>query len=423
MLSEKLLAVEHRGGSIVPRFLAAGDEVWVRSLLDAARAQEGMREDDARAAMDAAVREISKAQRVSDAAVSGMRVVLERSFPARTKACVPPREARRALFEAAARAGPFRIDEAAAAAARRMGCSPEEVIGSAYADFPGERIITTAPSAPTPFELVQTYNLALVQGLLLRSTRVTVRVREHVRAVLRFAKLKRLLCSCAAAGDHMCVELSGPLALFHHTTRYGFSLASFLPAVTATPGWSMEADLVLRAGSGRLYVDSGAPLARAHALPREADSDVERALSRDVRKLGGKWQLARETRAYETSDGMAFPDFTLTNGTSSVLVEVVGFWTAEYLARKLRQLRSMRGLPIILCVDASLGVDASVAAEVVGDIGGVLRFRGRIDAGALVRLAEEMIGPAPGRVVTAEPALAASRAICESGDAAPDHPI
>lgn len=385
MLSEKLLAFERRGGSIMPRFLTAGDEVWVRSLLDAARAQEGRREEDARAGMDAAVREISKSQRVSSTAVSGMRLVLEASFPARTRASVPPRDARRALFEAGARAGPFRIDDAAAAAARKMGCSRDEVMESAYADFPGERIIASASPVPNPCELVQSYNLALVQGLLLRSSRVTVRVREYVRAVVRFAKLKRLLCSCAPADDHTCVELSGPLALFHHTTRYGFSLASFLPAVVATPGWAMDADLVLGGHPGRLYVDSSAPLARTHALPREADSDIERALSRDIRKLGVNWQLARETRAYETSDGMAFPDFTLTNGTRSVLVEVIGFWTPEYLARKLRQLRSMRGLRVIVCIDTSLA-----AADVENEADGVLRFRKRIDAGALVRLADQM---------------------------------
>jgi hypothetical protein len=46
---------------------------------------------------------------------------------------------------------------------------------------------------------VEQYNLALVQGLLQRSEHVRVEIREHVRAVVRFAKLAGLLCTYAPA--------------------------------------------------------------------------------------------------------------------------------------------------------------------------------------------------------------------------------
>jgi hypothetical protein len=384
------LCFDRRGEAVIPRYLTARDEVWIRALLEAFQSAAGLREDAASRVVADAASSIERAHQVWSRRIAGVRAVLERLWHIRTRARVPPRDARRCLFEEAARLGPFTLDEAVARAAQRLGCSPEEIVDSAYGDLPGGRELAAPKEAPSPSQVVEQYNLALVQGMLLRSHAVTVTIRAHARSVVRFAKLKRLLCICAVEGERTRVELSGPLALFRRTTKYGNALASFFPAVVATPGWALEADVLLGGEPGRVRIDCTDPIARTHALPSDADSDLERALARDLRRMGTPWQITREPHAYETGEGTAFPDFSLTRDHRSVLVEVVGYWTEEYLKRKLRQLEALRGPPVIVCVDESLGAPALAGFE-----GRVLRFRRRIDAHALVALAESLTAHAP----------------------------
>jgi predicted nuclease of restriction endonuclease-like RecB superfamily len=80
-----------------------------------------------------------------------------------------------------------------------------------------------------------------------------------------------------------------------------------------------------------------------------------------------------------------FPDFTLRHqGGFSVLVEVVGFYTPDYLRSKLDALRAAAARPLIACIDESLAcADGELA-------GAVLRFKRRIDAAALIAIAERL---------------------------------
>jgi predicted nuclease of restriction endonuclease-like RecB superfamily len=132
-------------------------------------------------------------------------------------------------------------------------------------------------------------------------------------------------------------------------------------------------------------IDATDRIARTHALPKDADSAVERALARDVRRLGTSWSLLRESNALVVGSRSFFPDFTLRHeGGFSVLVEVVGFYTPEYLRSKLDALRAAAARPLIACIDESLAcADGELA-------GAVLRYKRRIDAAALIAIAERL---------------------------------
>jgi len=112
---------------------------------------------------------------------------------------------------------------------------------------------------------------------------------------------------------------------------------------------------------------------------------VERRLDRDLRKLARGWSLSREADVIQVGDRLFFPDFTLARGSDRVLVEVVGFYTREYLVKKLEALRSVT-LPIIVLLDEDLACDeADVAADVV------LRYRRSPDAARVVDAAEALL--------------------------------
>ena len=94
--------------------------------------------------------------------------------------------------------------------------------------------------------------------------------------------------------------------------------------------------------------------------------------------------FARLTRS-RSAAARFFPDFTLRHPDGLlVLVEVVGFYTPEYLRAKLEALRSAGSRPLIVCIDEALACED-------GDVpGAVLRFKRRVDAGALIGAAESL---------------------------------
>ncbi len=120
-------------------------------------------------------------------------------------------------------------------------------------------------------------------------------------------------------------------------------------------------------------------------LPREVDSAVERALIRDLRRMGTAWTVLRETAALRAGSHLFFPDLTLNSGERRVFVEVVGFYTREYLERKLAAIAAAGLRNLVLCVDDSLHTPAEIPGAAA-----CLRYRRRVDAAALLALVEAL---------------------------------
>lgn len=388
MLPADLLLVtsrEGRPGRASPRYLSGRDEVWVRAVVDASDAYVGRTVGERDAELPNRVRSIAREHGVSARAADGVAYVLSRRFKSEVDAKLDPAKVRTVTFEEGARDELFDRDAALTRAAARFTVSVDELRRALFADRPNRRRIIPPPSPVSATDIVERYNLALVQGLLLRSERVTVEVREHVRAVVRFAKLSGLLCTYAVGENGTRLEVSGPLSILRHTTKYGFALASFFPAVVATTGFRLEARCVLKGEPIVVHIDATDRIARTHKLPKDADSAVERALARDVGRLGTPWSLVREADAITIGGRAFFPDFTLRHRDGFlVLVEVVGFYTPEYLRSKLEALRGAASRPLVVCIDETLACDDG---EVPGT---VLRFRKRVDAGSLIAAADRL---------------------------------
>lgn len=387
VLSEKELCWAERGGVVVPAYLTARDEVWIRELLSELGDLAGCASGEVDLRLDGHATELARAHGIRRRALAGVRHVLGRWWSTAVVSPAPPARIRSVLFELAASGEEMARDVAMDEAAVVLGIERAAILAGLFADRPCARRVVAPERLPAASEIVQAYNLALVQGLLARSTEVRLRVRAHVRSVVRFAKLRRLICTYVPGPDGTTVALSGPLSLFRQTTKYGYALAGFIPAAFSTPDWALTASCVLGGRQLRLVADASDPIERPHALPKETDSLVERRLVRDVRRLGRSFTIERETEAIAVGDGVCFPDFTLRKGGVGLLVEIVGFYTPEYLASKLRALRAVRErYPILVLVDESLAcTDADLAGA------HALRYRGSVDAAALLDAADDML--------------------------------
>jgi predicted nuclease of restriction endonuclease-like RecB superfamily len=336
-----------------------------------------------RSTREADERVVDNVMRIARKHGAGRRVVdgvwaVERSrWSTRIASRVPPRRIRQTLFPLAAERS---REEALSTAAAELGISAQQIEACLFADRARARLLTAPESVATTSELVDRYNLAVVQTLLTRATEVTATVRANLRPVVAYAKLLGLMATFDHEPDGAArMTLSGPMALFHETIKYGKALARWFPALVATPGWSLTARVVLGGEAARLDLDAGAPLPRTFAMARAHDSKLEERLEADLRRLGSTWKIEREAAVVRVAGKLCFPDFSLVSGDDRVLVEVVGYWTPEYLAQKAAMLREVRS-PMVLCVDRRH------ARGELEPNPRVLAFSKRIDAAELVNV-------------------------------------
>jgi predicted nuclease of restriction endonuclease-like RecB superfamily len=315
----------------------------------------------------------------------------EGSSPRATDRCLPlrPSELRAQLFDAAT------ASEATAASvvdqvAARLDVTPAALLAALFADLPGERPVRAPHPPPSPAEAALRTNLAIAQAVLMRACRLELRVEGGVRPIVRLAKLRGLLCTIVErpGSPRAVLEISGPFSLFRHTLLYGRALAELLPHLAWCARFELRADCALRGRLATVSVDSGDPIFPA-APPTPFDSRLEERFARDVARLAPDWDVIREPEPIRAGATLIFPDFLLSHRLHPerrVLVEIVGFWTPEYLSRKLEKLRQADLPACILCVDQ----DRACAAIDLPPGMPIVPFRRRVDAAAVMRQVEHL---------------------------------
>jgi predicted nuclease of restriction endonuclease-like RecB superfamily len=164
------------------------------------------------------------------------------------------------------------------------------------------------------------------------------------------------------------IELSGPASVLRETRRYGINFARFLPALLACRGWTMRATLRTPwGGTALLALTSRDGLQSTMPPPEEFDSSVEAGFAAKFGPERDGWRLHREAQVLVEGQSAFVPDFAFRHADGTeVLLEIVGFWTPEYLAKKRETLRRFRGRRIYLAVaERCLPEGAAVSEDVV----------------------------------------------------------
>ena len=359
---------------MTPAWLGLEHDEWLETLIESLVSCEGL----SSAAADACVDQLAfaaRSRKIASATVAGVWHVLRTFSRTEVDARVEPKELRSELFALAASTS---IDAALERARAKHEVSTECLRRWLYADAPSARVVRVE-ELPSAKQLRDAYNMMLAQGLLATCKRVTITA-DELRAVVRAAKMRGLLVTIEADGPK--VHASGPLALFRQTRKYAHAIASFLPSLVTGTRFSLEGELE----EGTLRIDESSPLPRSWPEPVSADSTFERTLSKALARSGSGWSLHRESIVIESDGELFFPDFVLERGTERVVVEVVGFWTPDYLERKAAHLTKATDAPMIVCLDETLACDPSRVAKA-----DVLRFRRKLDPKTLIDAAERAV--------------------------------
>jgi len=290
--------------------------------------------------------------------VRGLSVLMERRSTFVSSGSLDPVSTRALVFRLASRRYLER-DEVLDQAAQALGCSRDEIERSLWSDVE-ENLILKGFSPVKPEELLKEYNVELAETAIMRATSMTLWISEGWKELLRDAKWLGLMYQASREGELLRLDLEGPLSLLKMTDRYGSSLAKLFHMVVSGSIWKIRAQVVsgsrnrlfeLELSSekeGRLL--AGLPQEKAVAF----DSEVESRFYGEFRSLGTGWEITREPEPLIVNGTVFIPDFAFQKYGRKVYMEIVGFWTPDYLKRKIQKLRGL-SQDMILAVNEELG--------------------------------------------------------------------
>ena len=384
MLPADRIQVRMAGGEAMPSWLGPEDHAWLRALI------EDFARLDGRPYREVAPFLQEPPRMPAPPGKRRMAIWTLQSLCVRERPSLEAASLRDTLAveaQGARDADRFNRSEVMAAAAHRLGLTAAAVEEHMFADLPGERRLRTPDPLPDPQSLAAHTNLALAQGLLRIASEVTIEIHGRARVVVRQAHFRRLLCTVRRTGrEGVRLDVSGPFSLFRHTTMYGRALASILPLLPWCERFNLVARCMLRGQAVSVHLQPGDPIP-AGKQPREYDSRLEERFARDFARANLVWDLVREPEPVEAGGVLIFPDFAVVHRrdpSRRFLLEIVGFWTPDYLKEKLSRLRDMPQVPLVLCIDRALNCSS-------GDLPSTARvvwFHKRIEPGEVLAAIE-----------------------------------
>jgi len=287
--------------------------------------------------------------------------------------------------------------------ASRINVPSNDIIDVMWSDLE-ENLVLEWFDSISPEQLLAWYNLSLMQTLLFNCTKLEFSVTggsnwKHILRDIKRLGLMYNLQYIALEEEKQSIHiderdydnrdikfinasntdtknnpiiicsLDGPLSIFKLTDRYGTSIAKILPSIISSDTWSLKAWIVRKTMSlGKKIYEfkisnkDAPPLSREpyynkendkerNRIPYTAkesseltyfDSGVEEKFSTRFEQSVTGWKLIREPDPLILSNGKALiPDFAFEKYGTRIYLEIVGFWTKEYLEKKIQKIADL----------------------------------------------------------------------------------
>jgi uncharacterized protein len=411
MLTSELLIYRIEAGVILPRALGFGkpDLERARTVIELFKAHDGRRRG-----------ELDEALRADEGEGTDYRVrrglahlLYSERCEFQTQSILEPEQLRDRVFAAAARVRPNLstganlLDDLALDLTVELErpISGAELEASLYADLKENQLVQFEPVEAQ--WLLERYNLAQAQGVLYRSSELIITAHRNdpgeYKLLFRYLKLFGLMHRITGDVDAgYSIFLDGPASLFKPSTRYGIQFAKFLPAMLHASKWSLDALIHPRAQfadpgqsnsqppEAHFTLDSSTPLKSHYAKGKVFDSILEHSFAERFEKTKTDWTLEREVDLVDLGGTVMIPDFRLVHSDGrAVLLEIVGFWRADYLRRKFEKLRRSNRRDIVIAVSQKLNIGES-GANLDGLEDQIVWFKGALEPKTVLEVAERL---------------------------------
>ena len=320
---------------------------------------------------------------------------------------------RRKIFEESSRNGyPATEDERKQILqkfATESNLTTDELEIAMWADLDKNKYLKNFESL-SPLQLISWYNISILQSLLLNCIKLEFSVYGGFSWKKILRKIKQLglmyflfhennlesesnkqtrnqeMVFNSKKDKRVICTVEGPLSIVRLTDKYGTAMAKLIPLIIFTDIWSIDAIILRKSISGvrktyRFQIsnkDKDLPLFDASKVQPQSESNmnsgsiyknaidnfdsiVEKKFMDKFLKFSIGWNLIREPDPLILSNGKAFiPDFVFEKYGIKVYLEIVGFWTSEYLKRKLEKIKDLLNTKSATSVDADLLIVANI---------------------------------------------------------------
>jgi predicted nuclease of restriction endonuclease-like RecB superfamily len=244
---------------------------------------------------------------------------------------------------------------------------PEEVAERGiYGDLPQFEHLLSPPQLNAR-QLLERYNVGLVQALLLTADGLTVKAKSpepaQLRRLFKYLKFFRLLvriraCQSSRSGEvkAMEFEVAGPASVLGQTRRYGLQLASFFPAVCSLDSWRIETTVEWKNERRELRLDQRSNLVCHYRNFGAYVPEEIKLFHRDFKTKETGWEIFAAERPLKLVGGeYVFPDLSFRNADGKEIhLELFHRWHAGPFLKRLKQLADEPEQPLILGVDRAV---------------------------------------------------------------------
>ena len=307
------------------------------------------------------IEELEGIEEINYRLIRGLAQILERRCVIETDSVIDPIAARRMIFEESKGfvTGEEERKRVLDKVARKLSIEPDALEKALWADHEGNLVIKEFQTI-APEDLLRNYNLSLAQTLLFRATGMEIQIEDNYQPVFRKIKQLGLIYSIQDGK----ISLEGPLSLFKLTEKYGSAFAKLLPTIMESTKWSLRASISRKTIQGKRIYDFTLDHTRRSIFGNEletAEIGFDSAIEKEFYQLGFKgWVVKREPTVLKAGQYAFIPDFSLERNGTRIYVEIIGFWTPEYLKHKIQKLNQLQEKEsMILLVNRNLACTGS----------------------------------------------------------------
>jgi Uncharacterized conserved protein len=158
--------------------------------------------------------------------------------------------------------------------------------------------------------------------------------------------------------------IDGPASVIKQIERYGTRMAKIIPLILPFSYWKIFAYISSKLRSKKskaktykfiLNNESERLFPSFKKVEVTYDSELEEEFAKRFVTVTGEWKLIREPEPLISGKTIFIPDFLIVKGDVKVYLEIMGFWTEDYLKRKIEKIKQLRDINLILAIDSSLG--------------------------------------------------------------------
>ena len=307
------------------------------------------------------IEELEGIEEINYRLIRGLAQILERRCVIDTDSVIDPVAARRAVFEESKGFITSNEDRKKVLdkTARKLSIEPDDLEKALWADHEGNLVVREFQTI-TAEDLLRQYNLSLAQTLLFRATGMEIQLEDNYQPVFR--KIKQLGLIYNIQDDK--ISLEGPISLFKLTEKYGSAFAKLLLTIMESSRWSLKASISRKTFQGKRIYDFTLDHTQGPFFGTESETaeiGFDSAIEKEFYQLGFHgWTVRREPTVLKAGQYAFIPDFSLERNGTRIYVEIIGFWTPEYLKHKIQKLNQLQEKEsLILLVNRNLACTGS----------------------------------------------------------------